>query len=115
MSAFSSTDVAEENADTLPPPRAAAPSLEAVERIPESDAEIEATLTEQLLPAAPERPIDVTLEKALRSQFSPQRFTRAIQTLNQYGPEEGLRRLKAADPEVAAQVERLLQRKSEDY
>ena len=106
------TDGAEENADTLPSPRAAAPSLEEVERIPESDVEIEAALTEQLLPVAPERPTDVTLEKALRSQFSPQRFTRAIQTLNQYGPEEGLRRLKAADPEVAAQVERLLQRKS---
>ena len=105
-------DGAEENADTLPPPRAAAPSLEKVERIPQSDAEIEAALTEELLPTAPERPTDVTLEKALRSQFSPQRFTRAIQLLNQYGPEEGLRRLKAADPEVAAQVERLLQRKS---
>ena len=105
------TDVAEENADTLPP-REAAPSLEERERIPESDAEIEAALTEELLPTAPELPPDMTVEKALRAQFSPQRFTRAIQTLNQYGPEEGLRRLKAADPEVAAQVERLLQRKS---
>ena len=44
--------------------------------------------------------------------YSKRKHTRAIQTLNQYGPEEGLRRLKAADPEVAAQVERLLQRKS---
>ena len=105
------TDGAEENADTLPPPHEAAPSLEEVERIPESDAEIKAALTEELLPAAPERPTDVTVEKALRSQFSPQRFTRAIQMLNQYGPEEGLRRLKAADPEVAAQVERLLPRR----
>lgn len=109
------TDVAEENADTLPPPREAAPSLEKVERLPESEVEIEAALTEELLPAAPERPTDVSVEKALRSQFSPQRFTRAIQLLNQYGPEEGLRRLKAADPEVAAQVERLLQRKSAEF
>ena len=106
------TDVAEENADTLPPPHEAAPSLEKVERLPESEVEIEAALTEELLPAAPELPPDVTVEKALRTQFSPQRFTRAIQMLNQYGPEEGLRRLKAADPEVAGQVERLLQRKS---
>ena len=106
------TDVAEEPADTLPP-REAAPSLEKVERIPESEVEIEAALTEELLPAAPERPTDVTVENALRSQFSPQRFTRAIQMLNQYGPEEGLRRLKAADPEVAAQVERLLPRREE--
>ena len=106
------TDVAEEPADTLPP-REAAPSLEERERIPESEAEIKAALTEELLPTAPERPTDVTVEKALRAQFSPQRFTRAIQMLNQYGPEEGLRRLKAADPEVAAQVERLLPRREE--
>ena len=31
-----------------------------------------------------------------------------MKTLNQHGPEEGLRRLKKSDPEVAKQVERLL-------
>ena len=108
------TDIAEEYADTqLPPQRDTATSLEKVERIPQSDAEIEAALTEQLLPAAPEPPTDAPLEKTLQTQFSPQRFTRAMQILQRYGPAEGLRRLQAADPEVADQVERLLQRKEE--
>ena len=108
------TDIADEHADTqLPPPRDTAPSLEKVERIPQSDAEIEAALTEHLLPAAPEPPTDAQFEKVLRTQFSPQRFTRAMQILQRYGPAEGLRRLQAADPEVAAQVERLLPRKEE--
>ncbi len=48
------------------------------------------------------------IETALREHFSPERFNRALQTLNQYGPEEGLRRLKESDPEVAKQIERLL-------
>ena len=107
------TDIAKENADTqLPPPRDTAPSLEKVERIPQSDAEIEAALAEQLRTAAPELPTDAQLEKTLRTQFSPQRFTRAMQTLQRYGPAEGLRRLQAADPEVAAHVKRLPPRKA---
>lgn len=108
------TDIADEYADTqLPPPRDTAPSLEKVERIPQSDAEIEAALTEHLLPTAPEPPTNAQLEKTLQTQFSPQRFTRAMQILQRYGPAEGLRRLQAADPEVAAQIERLLPRKEE--
>lgn len=51
------------------------------------------------------------LENALREQFSPARFNRAIQTLNQYGVEEGLRRLKDSDPGIAKQLERLIQEK----
>lgn len=31
-----------------------------------------------------------------------------MQTLKQYGPEEGLRRLKDVDPEMATHVERLI-------
>ena len=48
------------------------------------------------------------IQTAFRKQFSPERFERALQTLNQYGPEEGLRRLKESDPEVATQLERIL-------
>ena len=59
-------------------------------------------------PEAPELPNHKSLETALRTQFSPERFNRAMTTLNQYGPQEGLRRLKESDPEVAKQVERLL-------
>ncbi len=47
---------------------------------------------------------EVGLEAALKAQFSLDRFERAMSTLNQYGPEEGLRRLRENDPEVAKQV-----------
>ena len=60
------------------------------------------------VPVSPELPTRKSLETALRTQFSPDRFNRAMKTLNQYGPQEGLRRLKSSDPEVAKQVERLL-------
>lgn len=59
-------------------------------------------------PESPELPTNKSLKTALRKQFSPERFHRALQTLNRYGPEEGLRRLKDTDPEVAKQVEQLL-------
>ena len=49
-----------------------------------------------------------SLETALRSQFSPDRFNAALKTLTRYGPQEGLRRLKSSDPAVAKQVERLI-------
>ena len=69
-------------------------------------------LTERL--TVPEFPTEASLEKALRQHVSPERFNRAINILNRYGPQEGLRRLKEADPGVAAQVERYLQRKQAD-
>lgn len=55
-------------------------------------------------PVAP--PSVESLEAALKSQFSSERFDRAMSTLERYGPEEGLRRLRANDPEVAKQIER---------
>ncbi|MDE0635240.1 MAG: hypothetical protein OXI43_05220 [Candidatus Poribacteria bacterium] len=36
------------------------------------------------------------------------RYTQATDTLTQYGVEEGLRKLKQSDPEIAAQFERFL-------
>ena len=63
---------------------------------------------------SPELPNRKSLETALRTQFSPDRFNRAMQTLNQHGPEVGLRRLKKSDPEVAKQVERLLPKPQEN-
>ena len=50
-------------------------------------------------------PTEEVLETALRERFSPERFERAMSTLERYGPEEGLRRLRDADPEIAKQVE----------
>ncbi|RKU07125.1 hypothetical protein C6502_17785 [Candidatus Poribacteria bacterium] len=46
------------------------------------------------------------LEASLKEQFSSERFERAMSTLDRYGPEEGLRRLRENDPEVAKQIER---------
>ena len=39
----------------------------------------------------PELPTEERMEAALHKQFQPQRLARAIETLNRYGPEEGLR------------------------
>ena len=75
------------------------------------DADIEAklrALLEQTAPGAPELPTEASLEKMLRNTFSPQRFNTIMQTLQRYGPEEGLRRIKTSDPEVATQIERFI-------
>ncbi|MCG9132722.1 hypothetical protein J5I95_13675 [Candidatus Poribacteria bacterium] len=62
----------------------------------------------------PELPSEERLGIALGDRFSPQRFNRALQILNQYGPQEGLRRLKNTDPEFAKQVEPLLLKRQEN-
>ena len=66
--------------------------------------EPEKILTE-VSPEPPALPTEEVLETALRERFSPERFERAMSTLERYGPEEGLRRLRENDPEVAKQVE----------
>ena len=82
-----------------------------------SDAELERKLAEQLTPDALkvlELPTEENLETTIRERFSPERFNRAMQTLNRHGPEEGLQKLKETDPELAQQVERLIKRKQEE-
>ncbi len=82
-----------------------------VEDILSDDANTQQAGIETLTPTVPvssELRTHNRLETELRTQFSPDRFNRAMKTLNQYGPQEGLRRLKSSDPEVAKQVERLL-------
>ena len=81
-----------------------------------ADAEIEAAIEKSLTPQPPDIPttpspdklgeIQSNLENTLKAQFSSERFERAMDTLNRYGPEEGLRRLRENDPEVANQIER---------
>lgn len=77
----------------------------------EIEAAIEKSLTRQtpdiLTNQQPDTPIEIqsNLETTLKSQFSSERFERAMSTLEQYGPEEGLRRLRENDPEVASQIE----------
>lgn len=58
------------------------------------------------VPSAPStHSTEAGFEAALKAQFTSDRFERVMSTLNQYGPEEGLRRLRENDPEVAKQVE----------
>lgn len=49
-----------------------------------------------------------TLEKAFETPLSTERKQRAMSTLMQYGPEDGLRRLKRDDPEIAEHIEKHL-------
>ena len=97
-------------------------TVDASERATMTDTEIMAEIEKSLTPQPsdistnqrPEPPSEIqsNLETTLKSQFSSERFDRAMDTLDQYGPEEGLRRLRENDPEIAEEVER--QRKKED-
>lgn len=71
----------------------------------------DAELEKQFIPDMPELPTEERMEAALHKQFQPQRLARAIETLNRYGPEEGLRRLKESDSEIAEQIRKTRQRK----
>lgn len=107
----STTDVTAESVDMLSSQDEVPPLFENLEQVPQTVEEIEAQLTGELLP---ELLTEANFQKALRDRFSPQRFNSTLNTLTQYGPEEGLRRLKKSDPEVAAQVEHLLQPNKEN-
>ena len=92
------------------------PVLEENDVLTQSSTNIDAELQKlfkSTLPEAPKLPTLVEFEKRLRENFSPKRFNTAIQTLNRYGPEEGLRRLKTSDPEVAKHFERFIQEEQE--
>ena len=111
------TEIAEEDSVNEPEPllfSEETPVFEDVEQVPQTAEEIEAQLLKTLFPDMPELPTEASIENTLREQFSVQRLSTAMQTLIQYGPEEGIRRLKESDPEVATQVERLLQQRQRD-
>ena len=59
-------------------------------------------------------PAKTRFESSLREKYSPLRFKRAMATLNHHGTEIGLRRLQEVDPEVAADVQRFLQKQQEE-
>ena len=75
----------------------------------------EAELEKQMMPSAP---MDVSIQEnfdtELRRQFSPKRVDHAMQTLERYGPEEGLRKLKAVDPEMSTHLQRMIQRQKDE-
>ena len=89
-----------------------------------TDTEIEAAIEKSLTPQPPDIPtnkspdtpgeIQSNLETTLKAQFSSERFDRAMNTLDQYGPEEGLRRLRENDPEIARQIENAKQHNREE-
>ena len=108
--------VAEENLGSEPEPllfSEETPTAEGLKQVPSTVEEIEAELLKTLFPDERELPTESSIENVVREQFSPQRFNAALQTLSQYGPQEGLRRLKVSDPEIAIYVERLIQRNKE--
>jgi hypothetical protein len=75
----------------------------------------EAELEKQMMPSAP---MDVSIEDnfdtELRRHFSPKRVNQAMQTLERYGPEEGLRKLKAVDPEMSTRLEQIIHRQKDE-
>lgn len=88
-----------------------------LERMRSKDPDILPEPFEKLNPTlleSPSLPTNKSLETALREQFSPERFNRAMNTLHQYGPAEGIRKLKESDPEMATHVERLIRRSKEN-
>ena len=108
--------VAEEHSGSEPEPllfSEETPTAEGLKQVPATVEEIEVELLKTLFPDERELPTESSIENVVREQFSPQRFNAAVQTLSQYGPQEGLRRLKASDPEIAIYVERLIQRNKE--
>ena len=71
---------------------------------PETDTAVAPGLTD--VPKTPtELPTVEALEASLKEQFSSERFGQAMDTLDRYGTEEGIRRLRENDPEVAKQIE----------
>lgn len=115
--ARSSDDIATTSSEQRPIPSTEPPILEAGDVLIESSTDIDAEFRELLESTPPEAPkltTFVEFENRLRESFSPNRFNAAIQTLNRYGPEDGLRRLKASDPEVAKHFERFIQAEQEN-
>ena len=109
-------DVAEESAGDEPESlllSEEAPIIEDVTLGPPTIEEIEAELLKTLFPDERTLPTQSDIEEVLREQFSPQRFNAVVQTLSQYGPQEGLSRVKESDPEIAIYIERLIQRNKE--
>lgn len=107
-------DVVQADAEVLSHQRGDAPSVERLEPIQGTANEIEVRRTVEVLSKMFDISDSSDFEIGLREHFLPERFNRAIQTLNQYKPEERLRRLKESDPGVAAHVERLIQQHKED-
>lgn len=102
------TEVPEENS-LSPTEREDTAPLEVREEIPQSQEALESEIVKDIFADIPNFPSEADFQQTLREHFSPQRFNTAMRTLSRYGPEEGLRRLKDSDPEIATHMERLIQ------
>lgn len=71
-----------------------------------SDAEFKVEIERLLTLQLPELPSNENIEqeiveKVAPKQITPERFEKALEIINQYGPEEGLRKIAMDDPELA--------------
>ena len=99
------------DATTEESPSVSPPAIDALEPSAISKTETDAAVTPGPgLTDVPKTPTNLPtvkgLETSLKEQFSSERFNRAMSTLERYGLEEGIRRLRESDPEVAKQAER---------
>ncbi len=94
--------------EALTPEHEALPPFEDIEKSLQTVEAREREFPTDIFTDTPNLSTNADFEKALRDAFSPKRFNTALQTLNRYGPEEGLRRLKTSDLEVATYIERLI-------
>lgn len=89
-----------------------------VTQAPQTLGDVQAKNLEQLFSESTKLLPTTDLQETLRQkfpQFPLRRLNLAIETLNQYGHEEGLRRIKESDPEVATQFERLMRPNKENH
>lgn len=109
---LNTTDIQEEAGDTASLPNTNNEALSApkdLPEIPQTIRETESELLKQHIPDISGLPTEAQFRSTLHQHFSPERLNRAMETLNRYGPKEGLRRLKESDPEAATRLERLIQ------
>lgn len=112
VSTPNTTHIVEEVGDTASPLNTNAeafPVFKDLGQMPQTIQRTEAELAKQRIPDMPGFPTETQFHDILRQHFSPERLNRALETLNRYGSKEGLHRLKASDPEVAARFESLIQ------
>ena len=110
MSSVAESSKASDSETEMPAP------LDTKAHPPMTDAEIEAAIEKSLTlqtreALSNERPdtpggIQSNIEASLKARFSSERFDRAMDTLDKYGLQEGLRRLREHDPAVAKQIEK---------
>ena len=109
---LNTVDVEEEVGGTVSLPNTNTEALSApkdLPEVPQTIQETESELVKQRISDMSGLPTEAEFRNTLHQHFSPERLNRAMETLNRYGPKEGLRQLKKSDPEVATRLERLTQ------